>query len=190
MKKSFSTSSDITVRRIGAKDWALYRDYYNGLDDPSHFQGFMNGKDTNTPETYMGLFKELGDFVMFGLFDHDKMVGQTGIYFKGEGENNVAVLAGSEITPSYRKNGYSRDLYEARLRYLKDMEFSGKVITAIRPDNVPSLAAAERQGFVKTDNTVHNKIILALNFEEPSQTGLKRPKEGSEDLATNYSPAS
>ena len=165
MKKVFGRLSDISIRKITSDDWESYRNYCKGLIAPAHFRGIMEGTDLDSPQTYQNLFNAIGSHnVMFGLWDKDKMIGQTGIFFEEQDGQSVAMLQGSEIAKEYRGFGLSQTLYEARMNHLKEIGYRGKVITSIRPDNEYSLRAAKKNGFKETGQTVHDKIILERMF--------------------------
>lgn len=144
---------DITIRQVTAADWQDYRDYYKGLSDPHHFSGFLNGKDLDARQTYDDLFAATvgtGDMVMFGLWDGDRMIGQSSISFLDTPEGKIALLAGSEIADEYRGQRLVDRFYDARMQYIRDSGFEGTIQTTIRPDNISSQKAAGRNGFVNT----------------------------------------
>ena len=161
MRKTFERLADISIRQISAQDWETYSEYWKGLSAPAHFSGIMRGQDLDEQKTYEDLFEAIGDEnVMLGLWDKDKLIGQTGIFFDDHDGEEVAMFQGSEIADEYRGFGFSKNLYEARMRHLKQIGYEGKIITSIREDNEPSMRAAQRNGFIRTDVSVHDKIIL------------------------------
>lgn len=168
MRKSFDKNSNITIRELNRGDWPLYRAYYKSLSNPQHFSGYLEGKDLNDPETGINFFKDAfqaGNFILFGLFDDNQMIGQTSITFLNNEEySNTALLAGSEITDNYRGRRLVDNFYNTRMNYLKNIGFNGDIIMSIHPDNIPSQKAAARNGFVKTgasDNYGYDLLTFA-----------------------------
>lgn len=151
MKAPFDQSSPITARDITRADWEAYRDFYKSLTTPHHFSGFLAGRDLDDPKTYQALFDWFTQpFVLFGLWDQDKMIGQTSISFINTDKGRTALFAGSEIRDDYRGLRLVDKLYEIRTEYLRRIGFDGPVMLTINPDNDSSHKAAARNGFVKT----------------------------------------
>ena len=156
MKPEFDRNAQLTVRPIGPADWEAYRDFYKGLRDPHHFSGILSGKDPDDPATWQALFDATtgtGDFVMFGMFDKERMIGQTAIQFIRNGEQTTALFAGSEMADDRRGQRLVDKLYQARKEYLQTAGFQGSVITTIPAGNGPSRIAAQRNGFTDTGRT-------------------------------------
>lgn len=156
MREAFDKNSHITVRQIGPDDWADYRDFYTGLRDPHHFSGLLAGKDMDDPATWQGMFNATtaqDDFVMFGMYDRETMIGQASILLIKKNGQTAALLAGSEIADDYRGQRLVNKLYQARMEYLKNTGFQGEILTTIRPDNTSSRTAAARNGFIDTGRT-------------------------------------
>jgi RimJ/RimL family protein N-acetyltransferase len=162
MKTLFQNASNITVKELSADDWSAYKDYWQSLKAPAHFSGIMDGKDLEDPQTYKDLFSQINeaDGVMFGLWDGNTLIGQTGIFFEEKNGQRSAMFQGSEITDDYRGLGLSKALYDARMRYLHEIDYKDIITTSIRSDNEYSLKAAQKSGFELTDKTVHDKIVL------------------------------
>lgn len=153
MKATFKETSNITIREIGYNDWEVYKAYYKSLSNPRHFSGYLQDKDIDAPETGKQFFDDAfrdGNFVLFGLFDGDRMIGQTSITFLEDEKGKFALLAGSEITDAYRGQRLVDIFYQRRINYLKDIGYNERIIMTIHPDNANSHKAAARNGFVKT----------------------------------------
>lgn len=156
MQAEFGKNSHITIRQIGEHDWADYRDFYKSLSDPHHFSGLLAGKDWEDPATWQDLLKATAaqdGFVMFGMYDRDKMIGQTSIQMVNSNGKTAALLAGSEIADDYRGQRLVDKLYQARREYLNNAGFPGEILTTIRPENTRSRTAAARNGFIDTGRT-------------------------------------
>ncbi len=153
MKGEFDKFSNLTVREITSADWEAYADYYMDLSDPAHYHGFLDDRDLENPQTWQTMLENTADrddFVMFGLWDDDKMIGQTAITFLPKEDRTIALLAGSEIADGYRGRRLVDKLYQARMEYLQQNGFDGEIRTTIRPDNTRSKTAANRNGFIPT----------------------------------------
>ncbi|MBI1273354.1 MAG: GNAT family N-acetyltransferase [Alphaproteobacteria bacterium] len=176
----------LTVRPITFDDWRAYRDFYKGLDDPHMFKGFLQGKNLDDEQTWKDLFQQtIGrqspPFVMFGLWDGDKLVGQSSIDFTVDNDGRVtALLAGSEIAPQYRGHGLVDKFYQARMKYLED--FNGDIITTIKSDNHASIKAAERNGFVHTGEVDrHGYLVFSSGPVRPeaiNKASVPEPRPG------------
>jgi hypothetical protein len=153
MTTSAEQNDAITIRQITSDDWRAYRDFYKGLSSPQNFRGIMQGQNLDIPETYKHLPDKniaTGSFVMFGLWQGATMIGQSAIDITVTDGDKKATLAGSEIADAYRKRGLADRFYAARMQYLADIGFDGEITTEIKPDNIASRKAAERNGFVDT----------------------------------------
>lgn len=149
MKQDYATVASITTRALSMADWGAYRDFYKSLKTPHHFKGFLEDVDLDDPKTYEALFQYFTrPFVLIGLWDKDKLIGQTSISFIDKGR--TAYFAGSEILDDYRGLKLVDKLYEVRTEYLRRIGFNGPVMMTINPENESSHKAATRNGFVKT----------------------------------------
>ena len=157
MKSPFDKSSAITVREISRDDWEAYRDFYKGMKNPQHFSSFLAGYDLDDPKTYDDIFDWFQKpYVLFGLWDKDRLIGQTSISFIKTDKGNTALFAGSEITDDYRGLHLADMLYQTRMEHLRRIGFNGPVMTTINPTNIASHKAAARNGFVKTGEQDQN----------------------------------
>ena len=156
MRPEFDRNAQLTVRQIGPADGEAYRDFYKSLRDPHHFSGILEGRNLDDPATWQALFEATtvtGGFVMFGMFDKDRLIGQTSIQFIRNGEQTTVLFAGSEMADDRRGQRLVDKRYQARKEYLEAIGFEGPIITTIPPDNGPSRAAAERNGFADSGRT-------------------------------------
>ena len=140
------------VRQITDADWDAYRDYLKGLSEIRQYSGFFEGKDLDDPQTFQDFSDQIicdGETVMFGLWkDEHTLIGQGSVQFFDKGK--TALIAGGEITDAYRGQHLIDHLYKARLDYLHEIGFEGDITVGIKPDNLRSIRAAERNGFVNT----------------------------------------
>jgi RimJ/RimL family protein N-acetyltransferase len=151
MQKTFEKQANFTTRRIYVRDGDAYSDYFKSLKNP-HFEGYLQDKNLDDPEVQRAFFDWIDEqkLILFGAFDGEKMIGQTGLYFADINGENVAVFAGSQRRDEYRRMGVGDALYEVRKQYLREAGFTGRVITNIWENNRESQAAAGRHGFAKT----------------------------------------
>lgn len=153
MNNAFVRNADITICEITLADWKAFRDFYKGLSNPQHNSGFLQDRDLNAYETYVDLFENFtryNPYVMFGLWDRSKMIGQTCISFQTKNGITTAHFTGSEMADAYRGLHLTDKFYEVRKEYLRRIGFDGPIDMTIHPDNAPSQRAAARNGFVKT----------------------------------------
>lgn len=171
MRDSYTKYAGLTIRPIDDRDWDAYKDYYKSLKNPKHYSAYFADKDIDAPETKDNFFNDAykdGNFILFGMWDKNKLIGQTSITFlKNEDTGKLhAYFAGSELRDDYRGRGLVDNLYEARKQYIKDVGFKGDVVMTIAQDNAPSQKAALRNGFEKASK--QNKYgfdIFILNSE-------------------------
>ena len=150
MKDEYQKFAGLTVRQIGVSDWDSYKDYYRALPDPFHFAGYLKDKDLDHDIVREEFFNEIlasPHAVLFGLFDDDKLVGQSGLYFNQDTQPPSAYLAGSEIADAYRGNRLVDMFYEVRMKYLRDINFQGDISMTIHKDNTASPKVATRNKF-------------------------------------------
>jgi len=143
LMESFRRPGNITTAQIGPQNLAAYKEFCMKLSQPERYEKFWADNGA------MLSGKESG-FTLFGLWDGDQMIGQTMIAFDPDGPDRRAVFCESEIIPEYRGRGYAQHLYDARMRYLKETGFDVEIEAHIKPDNQPSLKAAQRNGFQQT----------------------------------------
>ena len=184
----------VHVRQLTPQDWQAYRDYYKGLKQPHQFASLLAGHDLDARETYTNLFDKTigtGSLVMFGLWQGEKMIGQSSINFIEEDGKKIALLAGSEIADDYRGRRLVDRFYQARMQYLRDIKFEGEIMTTIRPENENSIKAAQRNGFVNTATLDrHGYLIFVpgenMVFQQEQQQARHRGAEAT--LPTDPTP--
>lgn len=89
--------------------------------------------------------------IVFGLFDHTKLIGITGVFENWRDETGeTAHLCMSYIDPEYRGHGLSRLLYQARIDWARGKGFK-KMTVGHREGNEASKATNQKFGFKFTD---------------------------------------
>lgn len=82
----------------------------------------------------------------FGLFDGDDMVGTGGVFMKDEG-SRCGALIGGYIRKTYRGQGYSRLIYEARINWARESGLFDRLLIGHRKGNEASRRANQAFGF-------------------------------------------
>ena len=82
--------------------------------------------------------------VLFGLFDGEKMIGETSIAF-----SPTSTFTGSHILQAYAGKRLANLLYDIRIQYLLQKTKTKSAITHIEPHKYKSAYAATRNGFTQ-----------------------------------------
>jgi RimJ/RimL family protein N-acetyltransferase len=176
-----------SVRQMTSHDWAAYRDFHKGLKKPHHFRGYLEGRNLEARETYDNLFANTinrepkGSFVMFGVWDRDRLIGITSLDFSEQNGRKSVLLAGSQRADALRKMGIGDIFYRTRLNYLQQIGFGGDVSTSIGPENTDSIKAAERNGFTNTgllDKQGYCIFAAPLQAERRMEVSAPRARPG------------
>lgn len=150
MKDSYNSYAHLTTRILTGADWDTYKNYYQSLSSPHHYAGYLEEKDLEDPtvaERFINTILNADDSVIFALFDKEIMVGQSSLFITEEESGPRAFLAGSEMADGYRGNRLVNNFYEARMKYLKDINFKGEIMLTIREENLASQKSAARNSF-------------------------------------------
>ena len=142
----------IAVRSLTADEWERFRTVrlYALLTEKDVFRRRYADEEQLDPETWR---RTIGgpDHQVFGLFDGDRLIGITGVFrWQEDPSGKSAVLAMSYIVPWYRRRGFSRLLYEARLRWIETQSSFERIVVSHRAGNEASRRANQAQGFVLT----------------------------------------
>jgi RimJ/RimL family protein N-acetyltransferase len=155
MQRHFSTASALTSGLLKKEDFKTYKNFCKQLTEPERYKKYLNNEGAL-------LFDDNKHYKMFCLWLDDKIIGQSMIAFDPDAPDNLAVFCETEILTEYRGNGYAHHLHEARRNYLKKIDFVGTVETHIKPDNIPSLRAAEKNGFTDTGKSLKGFKVLQI----------------------------
>lgn len=120
------------------------------LEKPAHHVD--ERRDVSDPSSWIAILadaKSSGND-LFALWHDDKIIGMTGILYENKRDplNGVAVLTSIQLADAYVGRGLSSILYDVPKNYLKETGFKGVLETYIKEDNINSIRAAERSGFV------------------------------------------
>jgi len=121
-----------------------------------------------------------GDFVVFGLFDGERLVGITGAFtHRDDPTGRTAVLGMTYLEPDYRGRRVSALMYGARLAWARAQRRFERVVVSHRRANVASGRAIARHGFTPTgvarrrwhDGTEDDELLFELRLStEPAAT--------------------
>ena len=147
------TKDGFVLKRFLPSDWQVYKSIrLEALQtNPEMFgSSYLKESQYDDTEWQSILLNEERGF--FGLYDGQEIIGVTGTALVKE-DKTQAVLIASFIRPEYRGMGLSALFYEARLDWAREQHCQS-VIVSHRVDNVSSMKANQRSGFVYT----HSKL--------------------------------
>jgi RimJ/RimL family protein N-acetyltransferase len=146
---------NIHIRALNPEDWRIVKDIrlealqlHHGTFGGS-YEDAVNEADDVWRDTLSG-----GNKQVFGLFDNDRLIGITAVFtcykdLSGE----TGHMAYTFLRPEYRKRGFSKLFYEARLAFaVQHLEWK-KLVIGHRDGNEPSRRAMLAHGFEFTHKT-------------------------------------
>lgn len=87
----------------------------------------------------------------FGLFDRETLIGIGAVFTaRSDKDGKTALLASAYIQPAYRGQGFSRLLYEARIRWIVESERFDRIAVGHKQGNEASRRANQHFGFIQT----------------------------------------
>ena len=126
---------------------------------------------------------------MFGLYDHAKMIGITGIVPKRDDPSGQSgLMIASYIVPQYRGQGLSGLLYDARVNWAVEHSPWMKIVVSHRKSNKPSRRANQKAGAVYThtvkdkewpDGTREDELSYEIDLEDLRQNKTSGTKAGN-----------
>ena len=116
-----------------------------------------------------------GGYKIIYIAREEKLLGY-GLILKGGGLNTFSktkdvVFTSLYISPDERKNGYGNLLIEF-LCSESEKAKCNKIYECIRSDNVPSIKAAERNGFVKISNANRTGLLKRFVIDSKGNYGI------------------
>jgi len=171
--------SDISIRTLDPAEWQMLRTFRlralksaPGTFALSHDQCASWSKEDWQSEISAPTHQ------IFGLFDGENLIGITAAFtWRGDPSGQTALLAMSYIEPDYRGRGLSRQLYEARLNWIRQSGRFHTIRVSHRASNEASRRANQRHGFVRTgaqpfqwpdgvlEDEVHYELTLDRQME-------------------------
>jgi len=142
-------ASGVHVRALGPDEWEAFRDMrlFALRTEPGVFLSPYEKEAAQTPDEWRArLSRDAGQ--AFGLFDGAKLIGITGVdTWRHDPTGRTAVFFMSFIVPEYRRRGFSRLLYEARLAWVAEQPHFEKIVVSHRVGNEISAKANRPFGF-------------------------------------------
>ena len=162
---------DYTVRKLMPADWKFFKAMRleAAKNEPNVFvRPHAEEAQTNDAE-WQARLKDANRLYL-GLFDHNEMVGLSGIALHSH-DPSIGVMVASYICKNHRGNGLSNLFYEARLDWALRKGLR-KLIVSHHKDNIPSRAAIQKHYFLPThrelkrwpDGTEEEQLFYELDL--------------------------
>ncbi len=135
------------VRKLEKDDWQAYKALRleaSRLHADKYGSSYEENVGRSDAEWQDGLCGASQAF--FGLFDGDDMVGTGGVFMKDEG-SRCGALIGGYIRKTYRGQGYSHLIYEARINWARESGLFDRLLIGHRKGNEASRRANQAFGF-------------------------------------------
>lgn len=135
------------VRKLNENDWKAYKALrLEALRlHPDVYGGSLANALRYSDSEWQNMLSR-HDSAFFGLFDDGTLVGSGGVFMKDEA-TKTGMLIGGYIRESYRNKGYSRMIYEARIKWAKESSLFNKLIVGHRKGNEASRRANQAFDF-------------------------------------------
>ena len=145
----------MNIRPLLPSEWELFRDLrlFALKSAPGMFESTFAQAAARSDADWRALLGSQHQQI-FGLFDHDKLVGIAGV-FTAKDDAATAHLVMDFLMPEYRGRKLWRRMYEARLDWVRSQTTFRRAIVAARESNAPSLAAMSGAGFHQTHRETH-----------------------------------
>lgn len=143
-----SSASALTVRRLEADDWALYRDVRLAslLDYPSAFGSTYPREAAYTEQTW----RQRAGGLVWVAFAEDRPRGTVGLYAAPGLPEGAVMLVAMWVASEFRGRGVADVLMSAALAGAAEEGFS-QVILYVENDNERAAACYARAGFEPAD---------------------------------------
>ncbi len=138
----------ITARPLERSEWTAFRDMrlLSLKTDPGAFSGSYESWAAKTPAEWQDFIDGPGRKVI-GLFDGVRLVGISGVVAsRSDRTGKTAMLVMAFIALQYRGRGLAKQLYDARMDWVRAAGFT-KVVVSHRESDEASRRANERHGF-------------------------------------------
>jgi RimJ/RimL family protein N-acetyltransferase len=143
------------IRQFTPDEWPLYKTVrLNALQSDPKVFGSSYALEEPRPDAEWRATLERGDMAVFGVFDHGRVIGMTGIVIDKD-DATVAKLWGSWLEPAWRSRGVSEHMYRARIDWARGHATAKKIIVSHRASNTASQKANQKHGFVRTHAAPH-----------------------------------
>lgn len=141
----------IHIRPIKPAEWELFKNFrlHALKSTPGVYCGTYEEAASRDDQSWKGLTTD-NKLCIFGLFDHEKLIGITGVFTSRENPKHCA-FGMTFINSEYRSRGLSDLLYKARIKWALEQPHLKKIIVSHRRDNEPSKYAMIKHGFQYTE---------------------------------------
>ena len=140
---------DVEIRRFQPDEWRLYKAIrLKALhSDPNVFGSNHAKEAAYTDDKWQSAIVD-DKMGIFGLFHYEDVIGMTGIALaRDDASGTTAKLWGSWLEKSWRKQGLSKKMYEARLDWAKPHPAVRRIVVSHRQSNAASKKANQKHGF-------------------------------------------
>lgn len=143
------------IRLFTPDEWPLYKGVrLKALQSDPKVFGSSYALEEPRPDAEWRATLERDDVGVFGVFDHGRVIGMTGIVID-KNDAAVAKLWGSWLEPAWRSRGVSEYMYRARIDWAREHPTAKKIIVSHRASNIASEKANQKHGFVRTHAEAH-----------------------------------
>jgi GNAT superfamily N-acetyltransferase len=145
----------MNIRPLLPSEWETFRDLrlYALQSAPGMFESTYAQAATRSEADWRALLSGERQQI-FGMFDHDKLVGIAGV-FASKDDPATAHLVMDFILPEFRGKGLWQRMYAARLDWVRGRKDFRRAIVAARESNAPSLGAMRAAGFAQIRHETH-----------------------------------
>jgi RimJ/RimL family protein N-acetyltransferase len=166
--------ADVVVRELEPDEWERVREirlHALRTEPGVYFSSYAASLALNEADWRLRI--RSADGQMFGIFDGERLVGITGVRSDpDEPGGETAMLVSSYLLPEYRGRGITRQMYEARFRWVRARPRYKRVLVSHRRSNEASRRAIERSGFTRVaalptswpDGTVDDEVLYELRL--------------------------
>lgn len=149
--------SPVTIRLFQPEEAALYKKIrLQALaTDPQAFGSSLAKEEAHPDAHWREGLADPDTVAIFGVFHEANIIGMTGIAVLRD-DPATAKLWGSWLMPSWRRQGLSVPMYQARLDWAQRHKTVRRVIVSHRASNAASRAANQKHGFRFTHNDLRD----------------------------------
>lgn len=137
------------IKQIDEDDWHVFRDVrLRALTaDPAVFAASVV-RESSFPETIWRSRLQNADMGIFIVYADCEPAGMTGIVIdRDDPSKQTALLWGSWLRPDLRRQGLSKQLYEARIAWARRHPTCKRMVVSHRESNVSSRFANQKHSF-------------------------------------------
>jgi GNAT superfamily N-acetyltransferase len=140
--------STVSIRQLVSEDWAEYRDIR--LEALAKVPGYFCPSRDEFKFEPSDWINRLSDknAASFGLFVGQKLIGITGIVMDRQSpDSRCAFLVSSYIKEEHRRQGFSKQLFDARIAWARGRGNINTLLLEHRDDNFAAHRSHQKYGF-------------------------------------------